>query len=118
MFTSLRSLRLRVTWRTESSNNYIHKSSAGVSCLLLSCHVGFRLGIAFISSGIASNGVIANYLQNSPIKLLNVKTVATRFPASDSEFRINVVNGEVSTLFFSSLKKMGWRSKTFGPETI
>ena len=42
------------------------------------------------------DGVNANYLQNSPIKLLNVKTVATRSPASDSEFRINVVNGEVS----------------------
>ena len=57
MFTSLRSLRLRVTWRTESSNNYIHKSNVGVSCLLLSCHVGFRLGIAFISSGVASSSL-------------------------------------------------------------
>ena len=47
------------------------------------------------------DGVNANYLQNSPIKLLNVKTVATRFPASGSEFRINVVNGTVNTLFKS-----------------
>ena len=54
MFTSLR---LRVMWRTEQVIYYIHKSNVGVSCLLLSCHVGLRLGIAFISSGVASSSL-------------------------------------------------------------
>ena len=55
MFTSLR---LGVMWRTEQLILLLlHKDDVGVSCLLLSSHVGFRLGIVFISSGIASSSL-------------------------------------------------------------
>ena len=37
-----------------------------------------------------------DYLQEIPVKLLDVRSMATRYPASDSGFRINVENGYVS----------------------
>ena len=45
------------------------------------------------------NGILQNshdYLQEMPVKLLDVRSMATRYPASDSGFRINVENGYVS----------------------
>ena len=85
MFTSLRSLRLRVTWRTESSNNYILKSNVGVSCLLLSSHVvsgwgscssraglhhlpfpSFRARVWLVLAAPCFNNSIINYTRYSP----------------------------------------------------
>ena len=37
-----------------------------------------------------------DYRQEIPVKLLNIRSVATRYPASDSEFRTKVENGYVS----------------------
>ena len=36
-----------------------------------------------------------DYLKETPVKLLDVEQVASRFPASDSEYRISMENGQV-----------------------
>ena len=45
-----------------------------------------------ISFSVGSN----DYREVAPVKMLNVKSVATRYPASNSEFRTNLENGYVS----------------------
>ena len=45
-----------------------------------------------ISSAIATS----DYRQELPIKLLNIRSMASRYPASDTEFRTQVENGYVS----------------------
>ena len=37
-----------------------------------------------------------DYREVAPVKMLNVRSVATRYPASNSEFRTNLENGFVS----------------------
>ena len=39
------------------------------------------------------------YTEEPPVKLLTVNSVASRFPAADSDYRDSVVNGHVSVVF-------------------
>ena len=39
-----------------------------------------------------------NFLTGVPIKLLDVRSHASRYPASNSEFRISIENGQVCTI--------------------
>ena len=39
-----------------------------------------------------------DYLQEIPVKLLDVRSVASRYPASNSSYRIRVENGHVCNL--------------------
>ena len=39
----------------------------------------------------------ANYTEEPPVKLLEVVSLAARFPASDSEYRVSLDNGYVRT---------------------
>ena len=41
-----------------------------------------------------------SYTEEPPVKLLTVQSVATRFPAADSEYRDSVENGYVSVESF------------------
>ena len=50
------------------------------------------LSVLLISSVISSS----DYRQELPVKLLNIRSMASRYPASDSEFRIRVEKGYVS----------------------
>ena len=38
------------------------------------------------------------YTEETPLKMLDVRSVATRYPASNSEYRTNLENGYVSIL--------------------
>ena len=68
------SLRLRVMWRTEQIIN-VHKIT-WASAVVLSDHVGFGLGIVFISSGIVSSSL--------PLLLPRVWLVLVMFLIPDS----------------------------------
>ena len=41
---------------------------------------------------------VANYLEEPPVKLLSVNSLADRHPAANSELRISIQNGEVRLL--------------------
>ncbi len=40
-----------------------------------------------------------NYLEVLPVKLLDIRSVASRYPASNSEYRTNVENGQVHVFY-------------------
>ena len=37
--------------------------------------------------------ISADYLKEVPVKLLNVRSLASRYPATNSKYRINITNG-------------------------
>ena len=46
------------------------------------------------------------YTEETPLKMLDVRSVATRYPASNSEYRTNLENGYVSILALSKILKV------------
>ncbi len=40
---------------------------------------------------------LARFINEKPVKLLDIHSLATRYPAADSEFRLSLENGQVSS---------------------
>jgi hypothetical protein len=51
--------------------------------------------IVFTSLALVQGSLGYNYLEELPLKILNVRSLASRYPASNSEYRTNVENGQV-----------------------
>ena len=60
-----------------------HSFKAFIACLAISC--------AFLGQAVAD----PSYLAETPLKLLDVKSVASRYAAANSEYRTNMENGQV-----------------------
>lgn len=46
---------------------------------------------------LCTSGAVAVYTEETPVKLLYVESVATRYPAADSEYRTSLNGGHVSS---------------------
>jgi hypothetical protein len=64
--------------------------------------------IVFTSLALVQGSLGYNYLEELPLKILNVRSLASRYPASNSQYRTNVENGQVKhskiCLFNASFK--------------
>ena len=56
----------------------------------------FELTTQFLFSFTLYYSTFALYTEESPVKLLEVESLADRYPATESEFRISITDGFVS----------------------
>ncbi len=55
--------------------------------------------LVLILASLSSLAQSYNYLQEVPVKLLDVRSVASRYPAANSEYRTGIENGQVQQNF-------------------
>ena len=48
----------------------------------------------------------APYTEEAPVKLLSVKLLADRYPTAESQYRTSLINGYVSSVFFSNYSQV------------
>ena len=60
-----------------------HSFKAVLACLAICC--------AYLGQAVAD----PSYLTETPLKLLDVRSVASRYAAANSEYRTNMENGQV-----------------------
>ena len=62
----------------------------------MNCKVKHQI-LFYIFSFVLYNCHNASYTDEPPVKLLEVKAFADRYPASDSKYRLSLLNGYVSS---------------------
>ena len=61
--------------------------------------------LVLILASLSSLAQSYNYLQEVPVKLLDVRSVASRYPAANSEYRTGIENGQVQQNFLVDEKR-------------